>query len=165
MPSNQPRVTIQNARFNFRNFSGKEDIYGKKEKRFGVILDQANAIELKNNNWPVKFPDPREEGEERDPYIVVSCGYKLAPPRVVMISSGGPTDLGEDQLEVLDWVDIQEADVIFQMGHWEVGDKTGTKAWLKTLVVTIEEDELELKHGLNQKPSKPIDIGDAEVDA
>lgn len=150
MPQVPERVVVENATLNFRNFEGRESRFGKSDRNFGVVLDNKTAQQMQRDGWNVKFPDPREEGEERDPYIVVSVGYKIRPPRIVMVTSAGKVSLSEKQIQVLDWADIRSADVIFSPGVWEVNGKTGIKAWLKTLVVTIEEDELERKYRLNE---------------
>lgn len=153
--SNDGRFTLRDARFNFRNFSGMNSRFyvpGTELKRnFGVILPIELAQQMLQDGWPVKFPDPRVDEEERDPYITVHLGYKIRPPRVAMKTSTGTVTLGQEDVEVLDWADIKEAHVIANMGHWtmETTGKTGQKAWLKTLVVVIEEDELELEFGLN----------------
>lgn len=147
------RVEIDGALFNFRNFSGTNSKFyvpGDPKRNFGVILDPKNAEDMKKDGWAVKFPDPRDEEEERNPYITVHIGYKIRPPRIVMVTSTGKVPLDQETVEILDWADIQNADIIFQAGHWVMDSgKTGTKAWLKTMVVTIEEDELERRYGLN----------------
>lgn len=151
----QGRFILRDARFNFRNFSGMNSRFyvpGTEVKRnFGVILPLELAQQMLGDGWPVKFPDPRVDDEERDPYITVHLGYKIRPPRVAMKTSTGTITLDQDHVEVLDWADIRQAHVIANMGHWtmETTGKTGNKAWLKTLVVIIEEDELEIEFGLN----------------
>lgn len=162
MPDNSDdgRFTLRDARFNFRNFSGTNSRFyvpGTEIKRnFGCVLPLELALQMRDDGWPVKFPDPRVEDDEPDPYIVVHLGYKIRPPRVAMQTTTGVVALGTNKddlsdLDVLDWADIKTAHVIANMGHWtmETTGKTGNKAWLKTLVVVIEEDELELEFGLN----------------
>jgi hypothetical protein len=63
-----------------------------------------------------------------------------------MITSRGRTSLGEEEINLLDWAEIKTADVIFRPYNWEVSGKTGVKAYLVSLFVTIKEDELELKY-------------------
>lgn len=148
----QPRVTVRNADISFRNFEGREDRYGKFEKKFGIRLTDEFAQTLLKDGWPVKYPTPEEDGEEKSPYIVVHVGYKGGyTPRVAMVTTTDTVDLSEAEVQLMDAADIAKADVIFQMGHWEVNGKTGTKAWLKTFVATIDEDELESEYGLNRR--------------
>src|SRR5687768_9421033 len=62
-----------------------------------------------------------------------------------MVTSKGLTYLGEDEVETLDWVDIETADVTLNPYEWAVNGKTGVKAYLQTLFVKIEEDYLQQK--------------------
>jgi hypothetical protein len=62
-----------------------------------------------------------------------------------MVTSRGMTYLGESELEVLDWVDIETADVTLNPYDWVVSGKSGRKAYLQSLFIKIEEDYLQEK--------------------
>jgi hypothetical protein len=148
MPDDAKTFRIDDAKIIFRNFAGKEGQYNREgDRNFSVILDPIIAKEMLADGWNVKFLAPREEGEEETPYISVTVNFKNRPPRVVMITSSGRTNLSEESVEVLDWADIAVADLLCRGYDWEVNGKSGTKAYLKTLFVTVEEDELEQKYG------------------
>lgn len=154
--SNQAKTfMIEDARIIFRNFEGKEGQYNKKgDRNFAVILDNDVAKQMLKDGWNVKYLAAREEdGEvgEDTPYIAVSVNFNNRPPRVVMITSAARTNLNEDAVEVLDWVDIRTADLICRGYDWEVNGKTGTKAYLQSLFITIEEDELERKYAVMEE--------------
>lgn len=141
------QITIEDARILFRNFSGKEGQYNREgDRNFVLLLGDGIAQELANEGWNIKHLKPREEGDEPQPYVQVAVSYKGRPPRVVLITSRGRTNLDEDTIEVLDWCDVQHVDLMLNPYHWTVKDKSGVKAYLHSIYVTIVEDELELKY-------------------
>lgn len=138
---------VENAEIIFRNFEGKEGQYNRKgDRNFGVILDPDVAAQMEEDGWNVKYLKPREEGDEPTPYIQVSVKFDIRPPRIVTISSSGKTQLDEDSVEILDWADMAKVDLIARAYNWEVNGKTGMKAYLKSMFITLEEDELEKKY-------------------
>lgn len=143
------RFQIENARLIFRNFTGKEGRFNQEGQRsFAVILDDETATLMEKDGWNVRYLESREEGEENTPYITIAVNFKIKPPRITMITSTSRTVLTEDNVAVLDWADIRNCDLIANASFWEVGGKTGIKAYLKTMFVTIEEDELERKYAV-----------------
>jgi hypothetical protein len=140
-------VVMEGVRLIFKNFTGKEGQYNREgDRNFGVILPPDVAEQMLADGWNVKFLKAREEGDTEDAYLSVTVNFKGRPPRCVIISSKGRTELGEDEVEMLDWVDIQNVDLIVRPYEWTVNGKSGVKAYLKSIFVTIEEDELELKY-------------------
>ena len=91
---------------------------------------------------------PREEGDEPTPVIEISVGYKFKPPRVMIITSRGKTLVEEHGISLLDDADIQLVDLICRGYQWDVNGKQGTKAYLQSMYVTINEDPLMAKYGL-----------------
>lgn len=148
MPKNPGTILMEDVRIIFRNFAGKEGQYNREgERNFAVILEDDKLVkQLEKDGWNVKYLKAREEGDDEQPYLQVSVGYKNRPPKIVMISSRGRTELNEDQCEILDWADISKVDLIINPYEWLVNGKTGLKAYLKSMFVTIEEDELDLKY-------------------
>jgi hypothetical protein len=145
--ANDNNVVMENVRIIFRNFAGKEGMYNREgDRNFAVLLDDDTAQKMEADGWNIKRLRAREEGEPEQPYLQVSVNFKGRPPRVVMITSRGRTTLHEDEVEILDWADIQMTDLIVRPYEWAVNGKTGIKAYLQSIFVTIQEDELELKY-------------------
>jgi hypothetical protein len=149
-------VKIEGTTILFRNFRGEEKRYNPAGRRnFAIVLDDRLAEMMMRDGWNVKQLKPREDEEEDVPppyFIEVKIRYDVGrPPRVMMITyrDGQPvkTDLKEDTVEVLDSVDIQSADVIIRAFPWtQPNGESRITAYLKTLVVIVEEDELEAKY-------------------
>lgn len=140
-------VLMENVKIVFRNFAGRESMYNREgDRNFCVLLDWNTAEQMAKDGWNVKTLVSREEGVDDQPYLQVSVNFKGRPPRVVMITSRGRTTLHEDEVELLDWADISMVDLIVRPYEWAVNGKTGIKAYLQSIFVTIDEDELELKY-------------------
>lgn len=150
MSDDRASFMIEGAQLVFRNFAGREDQYNREgDRNFSVILDAQQADTMRKDGWNVK----QLRGDEDEPgdfYIQIAVSFKVRPPRVVMLTSTSRTNLNEDSIQVLDWADIANADLIATAYEWNVGGKTGIKAYLKSLFITIEEDELERKYGINE---------------
>lgn len=152
--SKRPLV-FEDAKILFRNFSGVEGTYNRKgDRNFVLLLEEDVAQGMAEDGWNIKWLKARNEDEEPQAYVEVAVNFRGRPPRVVMITSRGKTQIGEDEVSILDWAEIRKTDLIIRPYHWEVSGKTGVKAYLQALYVTIEEDELELKY---------VDVPDSAV--
>lgn len=146
-PDNSGTVIMEDAHILFRNFAGKEGMYNREgDRNFCVILDPEIAEAMLEDGWNIKQLKPRPDGTPGDFYIQVSVGFKGRPPRIVLINSQGRVELGQHECELLDWVDIRQADLIIRPYHWTVRETSGVKAYLKTLFVHMNEDYFELKY-------------------
>lgn len=140
-------VFIENARIAFRNFSGNEAKFNPAGQRnFCVLLDPTTAAELLDEGWNIKFLKPKDPAEDEQAYLKVSVSYTNKPPKVVTITSKNKTFLDEDTINILDWAEFSLVDLIINPYDWEVNGKAGVKAYLKSMYVTLVEDELELKY-------------------
>jgi len=149
MPADN-NVIMEGVRIIFRNFSGKEGQYNREgDRNFAVLLDEKTAELMDADGWNVKVLKPREDDEEEaapQPYLPVAVNFRGRPPRIVLITSRNRTTLDESQVETLDWVDILNVDLIVRPYEWTVNGKTGIKAYLQSMYITIEEDPLEQKY-------------------
>ena len=160
-----PNLTIENARILFRNFSGKEGKFNAKgDRNFNVLLDEELANQLKADGWNVKYLKPREGEEDQTPQarLEVKVSYKGRPPRVVLITQTRRTNLDEETIDLLDWAEITNVDLIIRPYQWEVNGNTGIKAYLQSIYVTIWEDELEAKYA--DTPDSAMDAIDTKWD-
>ncbi len=141
-------VTIKDAKLLFRNLAGREapPFNSAGDRNFHVVLTPELAQELTERNWRVKQLKPRDD-EEGDFHLKVKVNYKSGrPPRVVLVTSDGRSELGADEVALIDSADIANADMVLN-GWYNDMAGGGYSAFLKTLVVTIREDELELMLG------------------
>jgi hypothetical protein len=164
MARNDRNRTLEDITIAFRNFAGKEDMYNRQgDRNFAILLEPNVADSMLQDGWNVKYLKARDEGDEPQPYIQIAVSYKNRPPKVCMVTSKSMTYLDEDQVEMLDWVDIETADCTLNPYDWSVNGKAGTKAYLQTLYVKIEEDYLQAKWSAfiedNKRDQRALEAG------
>jgi len=147
------QVSMEGVQIGFRNFSGVEGQYNKAgDRNFVVFLDKETADKMSADGWNVKYPKDRDdidpEEDERNPYLPVSVGFGAYPPKIVLINGGKATKLDEESVDMLDWAEIKDVDLIVRPYNWTVNGQSGVKAYLKAIYVTINEDEFAEKYGI-----------------
>lgn len=139
----------EGAKITFKNFSGKPGQYNAEGSRnFALLLDPEDGKNLQELGWNIRWLTPREEGDDPQASLNVQVEFRKGrPPKVVQITSRGKTILDESSIHVLDWADIESCDITVRPYNWSMKDgRSGTKAYLDVLYVTIKEDAFESKY-------------------
>jgi hypothetical protein len=139
-----PPLTIQNARLIYKNFSGAAKTFNAKGLRnFHVVLDPDQAKMLEKDGWNIKWPKPRDDGEERNPTLKVAVRFENFPPYAAIITqSGRKVELDEDSIGTLDSAEIETVDLKITGSYYEMEGRSGFKAYLNQIFVTLSKTDL-----------------------
>lgn len=142
-------IKIEDAKIIFRNFEGRATAFNREgDKNFCVIIpDPDIANSLLADGWNIKTIPPREDGDSETFYIQVAVSWKAIPPRITLVTKTNKVHLDEESVKELDHAEILNVDLVIRPYNWELqSGKSGIKAYLKTMYVTIEEDEFADKY-------------------
>lgn len=145
-------LVIEGARLIFRNFTGKGDQFNREgDRNFNVVIeDELVAQKLSEDGWNIKIRPPREEGDEALYRLPVKVNYNSDfPPKIWLVTRSANNLLDEETVGNLDYAEIKNVDLIITPYFWEVNGKSGVKAYLKTMYVTLEEDVFAEKYARN----------------
>lgn len=160
MPRNL--LKIENAKIFWTNFAGKEKNNNPEGKRnFCVEIPADISDQLIKDGWNVKFTQESERYGEPKPYIQVEVKYGEYPPKIYKVTSRNKTLLDEDVVGDLDKDEIVGVDLYISPYHWNVGSKSGIKAYVDKMWVTVEEDDLTKKYAhYDTDESLPFGVDD-----
>lgn len=138
----------------FCNFSGKPTKINPTGgvREFGIVLDPDNAQALSDEGWNVKEYISKHAEPEDGPtyYLPVSIRFDVFPPNIWFITSRNRTRLVENTVGMIDNMlnDISNVDVVIRPYNWgpNARGESGVKAYIKTMYVTVEEDEFYEKY-------------------
>lgn len=134
-------VRIDNARIAFRNFTGAEGKFNPAGNRnFCVFLNADIAKKMENDGWNVRWLEGKEDDPQ--PMISVKLNFGNYPPKIVLVSNDKLSLLTEENVNVLDFAELDKVDLILRGYSWEVSGKKGIKAYLRIGYFTLTVDEL-----------------------
>lgn len=147
-----PNIVIDGAHIFYKNFGGDRDDYNPGKRSVCVVIeDPEMAEQLRADGWNVKTRPARDPEDPPINYIKVEVKFGKYPPNVIMITELPNGDrrgirMNEDTVRNLDTADIENIDLVISPSRWEMGNKSGIKAYLKDAYVTIRSDALTMKY-------------------
>lgn len=143
-------VMIKDTKLLFRNFEGVADKYNNLGRRnFNITLTPEMAISLREQGFNVRELDPKEEGDVPQAILQVIVNFNSRnPPKIMLIKAitNKKQMLNSDTVKRLDWAEIVHVDLVINPYEWTNTQGSGITAYLKSLYVTIAEDDLEAKY-------------------
>ena len=131
----------------FRNLEGRKDAYNVNGQRsFHIILDSDFAKVLEKDGWNIRWRPARDEGEPPTPTLQLFARYDVMPPKIWIVTKNKKTLLDENTVKSFDWAEIDKLSLTVRPYQYEFNGKYGIKAMVKTMYVTIVEDELDAEY-------------------
>ena len=147
------KIVMENARLIFRNFEGREGDYNRKgDRNFGLVIEDEELLEqLIEDGWNIKTFIPKnndnyDDEPEEVKWLPVTVRYDNVPPKVVLLTRRKKTRLDEENINTIDYANIEKVDLTVTPYEWTVNGKSGIKAYLQTMYVKIVEDEFADKY-------------------
>lgn len=143
-------IVMEGAEIIFRNFSGrKSDNNPSGNKNFAVIINPADVDNLTAAGWNIRMLEPRDEDGEPTYIMNVFIKYDSPEafiPEIYQVTKRRKTLLNDSTVCNLDAAEIQNIDLIIRPYDWKMGNKSGRKAMVKSMYVTIVEDQFAEKY-------------------
>lgn len=142
------KLTFENVKILWKNFSGEERQFNPKGNRnFSILIEDLDyGKELSRMGWAVRPLTNRETEEQEAWHLPVKLSYKNYPPRIYKVTSGRPPLLlSEKSVDMLDLLPIDYVDITINPYEWTRQGDSGVKAYVDVMYVVIEQSELDLK--------------------
>ena len=152
-------LRIEDTRIIYRNFGGKPTKFNQQGGRrsVGIVLPSVeDGKRLLKDGWPVKFLMDRDTGEEDASFISAKISYDNKPPKIVLVTNRKQTYLDAESVDILDYADIKNVDVVLSPFNYDFAGRTGVSAYVKTMYVTVQEDEFADKYNDEDDMQNPF---------
>ena len=139
-----PPLNIRDAHIVKRNFAGRFEDYNREGNRYFTIRidDPEMAAALIADGLKIREGKRRSEDDDHRWYMDIRVAFNDYYPTKICVYSGNvKRELNEETVGMLDRVRILKADMTIRARYWDVNGKSGYKAYLKVIHVTIEEED------------------------
>lgn len=161
---NSNLITIENAHITFCNLAGRKRQFNEEGKRnFNVILTEEQAQDMIDQGLHIRTMPPRDEDDEPRYLLKINVNMdSQRPPKVVLCTKKNQTVLTADMLSEIDNAaadrSIVNVDLTFRPYRSPMRtDSNGSSAYLNSMYVTVEEDELAARYAAKYEQAEDDD--------
>ena len=148
-------LTIENASIGFKNFSGKEGQFNPVGRRnFCVFFDEETANNLKNEGWNIRWLKPKSEEDDPVGYLQVAVSFDHIPPKIILVTKRGKTQLDEESIGILDNIDISSANLDIRPYDNEGTYGPFRSAYLQSMEVIQNIDRFSARYASEEYPEE-----------
>lgn len=140
--TNRGMVMIDDAHIVYRNFAGRGSQFNREgDMNFAVVIpDVETAEKMKADGWNVKIKPSKSDPDEMFCTLPVKVKFNGRGPNIYVRTGDKQFQLPEEAASTIDNMAIISCDMNINPYHWEVNGKTGTTAYLQSLLIRQEED-------------------------
>ena len=140
---------LQGVTLKYRNFRGLERKLGGRvlnaegKRNFNVVLNEEQYEDLKRKGWSVR---KKEDADGNPEYLIkVNVMFGARPPMIKMVPSDGGKGImvTEESVDQLDFVEIDNAELVIRPYNWDETGNNGAAAYLRSMWLDIYIDPLE----------------------
>lgn len=154
-------LIIEGARIMHSNLAGEAGKFNAEGVRsFNLVIDDRDfAHQLAADGWNIREYIPKNADPDSEPIYLIKtfARFDKKPPKIICIKGGVQTPLNENTVGLLDHADIEHIDLIVHPYIWEYAGKSGVKAMLNEMYVTIKESPFDRKYSTHvEEDSMPF---------
>lgn len=140
----------------YRNFSGTEGKYNPPGRRsITLTIDPELAPFLKTDGWNIK---EKLRGDDVEYQLQVFINYdnprKIPKINIIRMPEKKRVPITEDTIGELDSAEIESFDIKINPYQWELNGNTGVKAFVKSMNVCLEVDEVADRYLETEEPEE-----------
>ena len=148
-------IVKEGAKIVHKNFSGRPDQFRPNggKRSFSLVIDNPEDAEiLKEEGWYIKqFKKKNDTDDVPDFFLPVTVSFDNFPPKIYVVTKDKSGEsmirqITEDEVGNIDDFEIDNVDLTIRPYCWDVGGKSGVSAYLKTMYVTLAQDDFAYKY-------------------
>ena len=157
-----PDINITEGKIAYSNFSGSPTQYnpegGSRTVTFVIPDDIADG--LINEGWKIRkqeFDDGTSRYLLDAAFLFRTRNGQPRDPKIFIVRDNRLIHVTEDTADALDRADIVSVDAVIAASHWEYAGRSGIKAYINSMYLTIKENPIDEKY------RKMMEEAEAEV--
>ena len=153
-------INITNGQIAYSNFGGNPTQYNPDggQRNVTLVIDDANAEELAKEGWKIRLQE-FEDGSSRYlldvSFLFRTRNGQLRDPHIFIVRDNRLIHVTEETADALDHADIVSVDAVISPSYWEYAGRSGIKAYVSSMYLTIKENPIDAKYRKMMEESCP----------
>lgn len=163
-----PDINITEGQIAYSNFSGAPTQYKPEggERSVTFVIPDNIAEDLANEGWKIRLQE-FDDGTSRylldTTFLFRTRNGQPRDPKIFIVRDKKLIHVTEETVDSLDHADIVSVDAVISPSYWEWAGKSGIKAYINSMYITIKENPIDAKYRKmmeEESPDMTNSIGD-----